>query len=158
MNMCEEMCKDDNKCDNDITCDDDKNENADKKVNEFMKDFRTHGLGCGSKIAEIAKEIHPDALAIVPLYRSCIVIKQSDEEKKDGMCAIHSYADPHWLGGEISVETLKSDDFHFEFVVQGDRQGPSILKKHCPEDVDVEDIGDQHDEDDYPEVLEHDEN
>jgi hypothetical protein len=155
--MCEDICKD-NRCDDDMKCDNDKNENADKKVNEFVKSFHTHGIGCGTEIAEIAKEIHPDALAIVPLYRSCIVIEQSDEEKKDGMCTIHSYADPHWMDGDIDADTLKSDDFHFEFVVQGDRQGPTILKKHCPENVNVEDIGDQHHEDDYPKVLEHDEN
>lgn len=151
--MCEEMCKDDNNC-NSIKCDDDKNDN----VKEFMKDFRSRGLGCGAKIADVAKEIHPNALAIVPLYRSCIVIEQSKEEKKDGVCTLHSYADPHWLGGEIDVDTLKSDDFHFEFCIQGDRQGPTILKKHCGENVDVEYIGDRHDEDECPKVVEHDEN
>lgn len=115
-------------------------EKADEKVEKFMKTFREHGLGCGVKIADTVKEIHPDALAIVPLYRSCIVVVQSEEEKKDGVCTLHSYADPHWMGADIDVATLKLDDFHFEFIVQGDRQGPAILKKHCPENVEVEDI------------------
>lgn len=106
-------------------CQDDKN----KKVEEFMEQHHEHGLECGEKISNIAKELHPDALTIVPLYRSCIVIKQSDQEREDGVCTIHSYADPHWLGGEIDIDTLKSDDFHFEFYVQGDRQGPVIINK-----------------------------
>ena len=124
--MCEEICEDDNKCDCEGT----------KKVDEFMKDFRARGLGCGNKIADVAKEIHPDALAVVPLYRSCIVIEQSEEEKKDGVCTLHTYADPHWLGAEIDVDTLKSDYFHFEFCVHGDRQGPAIVNKNNIDDED----------------------
>lgn len=131
-------------------CKDDKNE----KVNEFMKEFHEHGIECGNKIADIAKEMHPDAMAIISLYRSCIVIKQSEEEKKNGTCTIHSYADPHWLGEDIDVDTLKSDDFHFEFCVRGDRQGPVILKKNC--DDNVEDRQDE--EDEYSKVVEQDEN
>lgn len=144
--MCEEMLKDDN------------DKKVNEKVNEFVKEFHNHGLGCGDKIANIAKEIHPNALVVVPLYRSCIVIEQSEEEKKDGVCTLHSYADPHYLGGDIDLESLKSERFHYEFCVQGDRQGPVILKKHCGKNVDVEYIGDQHSEDEYPRVLEQDEN
>jgi len=107
-------------------CKDDEN----KKVEKFIEEHHEHGLDCGVKIAQIAKELHPDALAIVPLYRSCIVIKQSNQERDDGVCSIHTYADPHWLGGEIDIDTLKSDDFHFEFYVQGDRQGPIIVNKN----------------------------
>lgn len=112
---------------------DENNKKCDEKVDEFVREHHEHGLGCGSEIANVAKEIHPDALAIVPLYRSCIVIEQSEEEKKDGVCTLHSYADPHWLGGEIDVNTLKSDDFHFEFHVRGDRQGPAIVNKRDSE-------------------------
>jgi hypothetical protein len=139
------MCKDEKKCE----CNE--NYDVDPKVNEFMQDFITHGLGCGNKIAEIAKELHPDALVVVPLYRSCIVVEQSEEEKKEGVCTLHSYADPHWLGGEIDIDTLKSDDFHFEFHVRGDRQGPSIVNKNRCEDVE------ERKEDDGP-IIEHDEN
>lgn len=111
------MCKDDKKCD------------VDEKVNEFMQTFREHGLGCGIEIANVVKEMHPNALVIVPLYRSCIVIEQSEDEKKEGVCTLHSYADPHWCGGEIDIENLKSERFHCEFCIQGDRQGPIILNK-----------------------------
>jgi hypothetical protein len=144
MNMCEEICKDNKKCG------DDKNL---KKVDDFMQEFREHGLGCGSKIADIAKEMHPTALAVVSLYRSCIVIEQSDEEKKEGVCTLHSYADPHWLGGEIDADTLKSDDFHFEFCIRGDRQGPAIVNKNSDENVE-----ELHCEDEDSKVIEHDEN
>jgi hypothetical protein len=128
---CGKMCEDNKECGNNRQL---------KKVDEFTQDFRAHGLGCGNKIADIAKEIHPDALAIVPLYRSCIVVEQSEEEKKEGVCTLHSYADPHWLGGEIDADTLKSDDFHFEFCVRGERQGPAIVNKnHNEEDGQEED-------------------
>ena len=108
-------------------CEDDKN----KDIEDITKEFCEHGLGCGKDIAAIAKEIHPGALIILPLYRSCIVIEQSEEEKKEGVCTLHSYAVPHWCGEEINMETLKSDMFHYEFAVQGDRQGPVILRKNC---------------------------
>ncbi len=130
-------------------CDDDKNE----KVEEFMRKSREHGIGCGNEIANVVKEIHPNALIIVPLYRSCIVIEQSEEEKKQGVCTIHSYADPHWLGRNIDIDALKLDDFHFEFCVQGDRQGPIILNKNYEKDVERE-----CDKDEEPEIIEHDEN
>ncbi len=136
------MCKDDIECD-DIECDD-KNE----KIDKFTKTFHDHGIGCGNKIADIAKEIHPNALATVPLYRSCIVIEQSEEERNEGVCTLHAYADPHWLGGEIDIDTLKSDDFHFEFRVRGDRQGPMIVNMSHPEE---DDHGDES-------VVENDEN
>ena len=93
---------------------------------KFSREFHEHGMDCGSKIAELAKDMHPGAIAIIPLYRSCIVIEQSDDEKKEGDCTVHTYADPHWLGGEIEIETLKSEEFHSVYHVQGDRQGPII--------------------------------
>ena len=108
------MCKDD----------------TDKKVEKFIEEHHEHGLECGVKIAHIAKELHPDAIAVIPLYRSCIVIKQSNQERDDGVCTIHSYADPHWLGGEIDIDTLKLDKFHVEYYIQGDRQGPIIINKN----------------------------
>lgn len=149
------MCEDEEKCncnekfDGVEKCDDDKNE----KVDEFMQKFHEHGLGCGDEIADVAKKIHPNALVIVPLYRSCIVIEQSEEEKKEGACTLHSYADPHWLGRDIDVDALKSDDFHSEFLVQGDRQGPVILNKNCDENAEEKCCKDED-----PIVLEHDEN
>ena len=103
-------------------CDEDK----DEKIQKFVKDFHGHGLGCGLEISKLAREKHPDAIAIVPLYRSCIVVEQSDEDKKEGVATIHAYADPHWMGGDITIETLRSDDFHTKFVVQGLRHGPEI--------------------------------
>lgn len=101
---------------------------VDEKVENFMQEFHGHGMGCGTKIAELAKEIHPGAIAIIPLYRSCIVIEQDVGDKKEGDCMIHTYADPHWLGKEITIGDLKSEDFHSVYHVQGDRQGPMIVQ------------------------------
>lgn len=97
-----------------------------ESVNKFMEKFHEQGIECGLVISGLVKELHPDAIAIVPLYRSCIVIDQSDEDKKEGIAVIHAYADPHWLGKDIRVDTLQSDDFHSKFVVQGLREGPEI--------------------------------
>ncbi len=120
--------------DRDVDRDTDKNASTDERVAKFAQEFHEHGLGCGNEIANVVKEIHPDALIIVPLYRSCITIEQSEEEKKNGVCTLHAYADPHWLGGEIDIDTLKKDDFHFEFTIQGDRQAPMILNKKINDD------------------------
>lgn len=91
-----------------------------------MQEFHEHGIGCGLEISKLAKEMHPNAIAIVPLYRSCVVIEQNDEEKKEGVATMHAYADPHWMGGDITIEALQSEDFHAKFVIQGQRQGPEV--------------------------------
>lgn len=128
---------------------------VEEKIEEVLDEMRENGIGCGIKIANIVKTIHPDALTIVPLYRSCIVVMQSDDEKKAGTCTIHAYADPHWRGQEIDFDTLKNGDFHFQFQVEGDRQGPIIIKK----EIGVEDNNCKYKcENDEPRVLEYDEN
>lgn len=96
------------------------------EVEKFMEKFHEHGIECGLVISELVRKIHPGAIAIVPLYRSCVVIEQSDVDKKEGIAVVHAYADPHWLGRDITVDTLQSDDFHSKFVVQGLREGPQI--------------------------------
>lgn len=115
----------------------DETKEGDKVVDKFVEEFHDHGLGCGNKIATLAKEIHPNAIAIIPLYRSCIVVEQSDNDKKEGVCILHGYADPHWLGGEIDIDNLQRSDFHARFVVQGHREGPGIYLENadkCPDD------------------------
>lgn len=101
-------------------------QDKDEKIEEFVKEFQEHGIGCGIEISKLAKEIHPSAVTIIPLYRSCIVIEQSNEEKKEGTAAIHAYADPHWLGRDITIDALQSDDFHAKFMIHGQREGPEI--------------------------------
>jgi hypothetical protein len=105
----------------------DKSNNVETKLTEFMQEHHEHGIQCGLKIANLVKEIHPNAVAVIPLYRSCIAIVQKDKEYQDGTAVIHAYADPHWLGGEIDIETLKSDRFHKAFYVQGLREGPVVI-------------------------------
>lgn len=100
------------------------------KVEKFTEKFHRHGLECGQEIAKVAKEMHPNAIAIIPLYRSCVVIEQGDMEKRNGIATIHSYADPHWLGRDIDKDTLMSDHFHTKFIIQGYREGPEIYLEH----------------------------
>jgi hypothetical protein len=116
----------DEKCEKCDQCGIDKTSDKDEKINEFVKEFHEHGIGCGLEISKIAREMHPNAIAIVPLYRSCVVIEQSDEEKKEGVATMHAYADPHWMGGDIAIQTLQSEDFHAKFIIQGHREGPEI--------------------------------
>lgn len=97
-----------------------------RRVEKFADEFHKHGIGCGQEISKIAMIIHPNAIAIIPLYRSCIVVEQNEEQKEEGTAVIHGYADPHWLGGDIDIETLKSDRFHKVFYVHGLRDGPEI--------------------------------
>lgn len=106
---------------------------VDGRVEKFAEEFHEHGLGCGNKISELVKKMHPGAIAIIPLYRCCIVIEQSEEDKKEGVCILHGYADPHWLGGEIDVENLQRKDFHTRFIVQGHREGPGIYLENSDE-------------------------
>lgn len=120
---------------------------VDERVDKFVEEFHEHGLGCGNKIATLAKEMHPDAIAIIPLYRSCIVIEQSDNEKKEGLCILHGYADPHWLGGDIDIENLQRSDFHARFIVQGRREGPGIYLENADKDPDDKSLEDEHEKD-----------
>ncbi len=60
------------------SCGLDKESENQEKIDEFVKEFHEHGIGCGLDISKLAKEIHPNAIAIVPLYRSCIVIEQNE--------------------------------------------------------------------------------
>lgn len=105
----------------------DARDNVEAKITEFVQEHHEHGIQCGLKIANLVKEIHPRAIAVIPLYRSCIAVEQGDKEYQDGNAIIHAYADPHWLGGEIDIETLKSDRFHKIFYMQGLREGPGII-------------------------------
>lgn len=56
----------------------------------------------------IIQSMHPDALAIVPLYRSALVIDPlTVEEAKLGMATILVYHDPAWMGQETTPESLR---------------------------------------------------
>ena len=118
------------KCESCDQCGENEISDKDEKIDEFAREFKKHGLGCGLEISKLAKEMHPNAIAIIPLYRSCVVIEQNEEEKKEGVATMHAYADPHWMGGNITIEALQSEDFHAKFIIQGLRQGPEINLVH----------------------------
>jgi hypothetical protein len=120
-----EKCETCDQCDIDKTSEKETSE-KDEKINEFVQEFHEHGIGCGLEISKLARDMHPNAITIIPLYRSCVVIEQSDEEKKEGVATMHAYADPHWMGGDITIEALQSEDFHSKFSIQGQRHGPEV--------------------------------
>ena len=99
----------------------------DKKLKKLIEEMRRMGIRSGKEIAELAKELHPNAIAVVPLYRSCMVILQTEEDKRAGMAKVIFYCDPAWLGHERTKENLRKKDFHEEFVIVGQRSGPNML-------------------------------
>lgn len=78
-----------------------------------------HGIDCGIKIANVVKDLHPDAIVIVPLHRSCFVVTQNDIEKENGKCTMYLYTDPHWFGDDIDIDTLRKKKYHKTVDVYG---------------------------------------
>lgn len=93
----------------------------------LFKVLHRMGLCGGDKIAKIAKELHPDAVAVVPLYRSCMVVIQSKEDREKGIARLIFYADPAWLGYKRTKDTLRKKIFHEEVVVLGSRSSPYLV-------------------------------
>jgi len=91
-------------------------------LKEILARLHKRGMECGRKIAYIAESIHPNALLVVPLYRSCMVVEKGPYET---CCTLHFYGDPHWLGMDLSVENLKK--FHAKVIVHGQRSLPDLV-------------------------------
>jgi len=94
-----------------------------KKTAELMAEcwvaFQGMGAECGVEIAKVARELHPDAYFIFPLYRGCIVIP-----KQEYTGSLHAilYHDPHWMGwDEVTTENLPK--FKNELAINGQRSG-----------------------------------
>lgn len=119
------MKEDEDRANNETKIDDE----ANKCCTEVLQKMHDLGIDCGRQISKLARIIHPDHVTIIPLYRSCIVIVQSEEEKDIGICTVHSYGDPHWLGRDLNIETLKSDNFHTKFQIHGQRNSPELIFK-----------------------------
>jgi len=96
---------------------------------EIVTTMHELGLQCGRDIAKLAEEMHPDALCIVPLYRSCMVVLQDEKLKKAGACKLILYGDPHWLGHEVTKGWLRRKQFHDTIIVRGERSNPRLLIK-----------------------------
>lgn len=84
-----------------------------------------HGMNkCGVEIANIVREhMHPDALLVIPMYRSCLVLERdtTDEGNPDVVHA-YTYGDPHWRGGEITQDALK-EEYEYLGAFVGQRTG-----------------------------------
>ncbi len=101
-------------------------EEVEKMVDEFMEVMGKRGNKKGERIAGVAAELHPDALLIVPLYRSAVVVlPKNEEEQERGSMSLVLYHDPQWLGADdITTENLP----RFKHVLQiwGQRSGPDV--------------------------------
>jgi len=98
------------------------------KLQEVFEQLHQHGLECGREIARLAEEMHPDALAVVPLYRSCVVVLQDEQMKQAGNCKLILYGDPHWLGYKtITKKLLRRKAFHDTVIVKGERSNPRLF-------------------------------
>lgn len=97
-------------------------EDVEKDVESIMLPL---GMEAGKEIEEIAKKLHPDAIATMPLYRGCLVLlKQTREEEEIGACSIILYHDPSWMGRERNKDTLP--DFSGILQVFGQRSGADL--------------------------------
>lgn len=84
-----------------------------------------NGLKSGRQIARLAKALHPKALLIVPLYRSCFVIqRQSQADQRRGAATCILYHDPQWMGDSRSKARLKKYKEVLTFF--GQRSGPEL--------------------------------
>ncbi len=82
-------------------------EEREKALEDFFEVMRKGGNKGGEEIAAIASKLHPDALFIAPLYRSCmVVLPKTEAEEERGAITIKLYHDPSWIGGERTVENL----------------------------------------------------
>lgn len=105
-----------------------KEEEVEAKVEKFWKDtMLPNGLNCGEQIAQIVREIHPEAVAVLPLYRSAIAVIPKQGEGGDKYVEIWGYGDPHVEGEDIT--RVNVEPFHQVTAVSGGRYGPDYYKR-----------------------------
>ncbi len=110
-----------------------KSEEKKMSVDKFFdKVMLPRGLDCGEQIAKIIKELHPDAAAVLPLYRSAIAVIPKQDKDGNKSIEIWGYGDPHVNGDDyITKENVKP--FHSIVVIGGDRYGPKYYDKFFDE-------------------------
>lgn len=101
-----------------------------KEMQETMarisKSMGKMGRDGGKEIAGIAAKLHKNALCIVPLYRSCIVVlPPKGPIAKRGAVEIKMYHDPCWMGAD---ERTKKNlpEFCETLIISGQRSGPDL--------------------------------
>lgn len=96
-----------------------------KAEEDIIKLFSEMGQECGKKISKMAAKFHPDNVCILPLYRGCmVVLPQTPEEVERGKCTIILYHDPHWMGEEITEQTLPR--YKNKLEIYGQRSGANL--------------------------------
>ena len=94
-----------------------------KDMSELYAMFAGIGAECGVEIATVAKQIHPDAFFVFPVYRGCIVIPK---QEYTGSLKVILYHDPHWMGAdEITVDNLPG--FKNTLEIHGQRSGQDYI-------------------------------
>lgn len=93
-----------------------KKENFEKIYNKIEKVMQPKGMNCGNQIARLLKRKNN---ITIPLYRSCIVLTLN----KNGTILLETYHDPHWMGRELNLKTLKEFKDPYSLLFQGQRSG-----------------------------------
>ncbi len=99
------------------------NEEQEKALCEVMLTMHNNGCESGIEIMDLAKQIHKSPkCTFIPLYRSCLVMIPSDDE----YCRMIAYHDPHWMGEERNMQTIRQ--FKQVYLIRGQRDGPDIIR------------------------------
>jgi hypothetical protein len=99
---------------------------TEKQNKELEKIFDKMGKESSSGIMKVAKKLHPDAVLIIPLYRSCLVIlpKESPNHPQQ----IIAYHDPQWAGDKITKQRLPF--YRQDYVFTGHRDELNIYQTY----------------------------
>ena len=91
------------------------------RLMKLFREMEEAGLEAGEYIAKRVEELHPNALLIIPLYRSCLVVLPKEDPNRVDMVF---YGDPHWRNRDITLENL--EDERTEISIVGSRSYPRI--------------------------------
>lgn len=83
---------------------------------KVYKVMRKNGIEKAERISRIAKKLHPNAVAIFPMYRSTLVLLPSGK--------LIGYNDPAWMGYPVNARTLRRH--RIEWQARGGRDQVSI--------------------------------
>lgn len=91
---------------------------------KIKRAFNKMGRESGDEIAALARQLHRNAVAIVPLYRSAFVLlPQQRQERGHHMRAV-IYHDPAWMGEDRTLDSLPR--YKSELTIMGQRSGPDF--------------------------------
>lgn len=77
-------------------------------------------------LVPLVRRMHPRALAVVGLYRSCMVVLPQTKKQKSDSCTVVLYHDPQWMGQSVTMKNLRQ--FRTFLEVVGQRSGPDLFQ------------------------------